>query len=500
MSKKTIVILLLIVFAGIVVYLVFGRSQSPENKFFVVEKQDLVQEISVTGQVKPAERVNLAFERTGVLTGVFVEAGQKIEKGTLLAQLDTGDAEKRIKDAEVSLENAKLALDKINLQQEQLLRGDVLNKSYDDGLTILSSFYDETTGILNSLDDILFGTTLNAEEQNIDYYVGYDEQFSTAPERLRRLYQEADKLNKDGLVDYQMAKIGGGDAARKAINSGQSLAIKLAEIIKSTRDIIRHLQDYFTEENLVHEQQSTIDSHAGTISQYDSVIDGYLKSLTIIVNTINDYYDGIESLPLDIRTQELLVKQRENELADAKNNLAKYSLYSPIDAVVASLDLERGEIVTANVPVIGLMTEAQFEIAADIYEEDIVKVEIGAPVEITLPAFPKETFKGRVVFIDAAEKVIDRVVYYEVKIDFDEDLPKGIKSTMTADIIIQSERRENVLVVPEEAVQKTDEKITVEVFQDGKVEEREIEIGLEGSNDMTEVVSGLNEGEKVILD
>ncbi|HUW71859.1 MAG TPA: efflux RND transporter periplasmic adaptor subunit [Candidatus Humimicrobiaceae bacterium] len=500
MSKKTIIILLLIVLIGVIVYLFSREDESSRNEFFVAEKQDLVQEISVVGKVEPTESVNLAFEKTGVLTGIFVEAGQKIERGTLLVQLDTGDAEKRLKDAEVNLESAKLALDKIGLQREQLLRGDVLSKSYEDGLTILSSFYDETAAILSSLDNILFGNALDEEEQNIEYYVEYEEKFSNEPKRLRRLYQEAEELHKKGLIDYQLAERGSGDTRSKVINSGQVLAVKLAEIIKSTRDIIRHLQDYFIEENLVHENKLIIDSHASDLAQYDSVIDGYLENLTIVVNAINDYYDKTESLPLDIRTQELLVKQRENELADAKNNFTKYFLYSPISAVVASLDLKRGEVVTANIPVIELISSSQFEISADIYEEDIVKIKIGAPVEINLPAFPKETFRGRVIFLDAAEKIIDRVVYYEIKIGFDEDLPKGIKSTMTADIVIQTERKENVLVIPEEAVQKTDEKITVEVLQDGKVEEKEIEIGLEGSNDMVEIVSGLNEGEKVILD
>lgn len=500
MSKKTIIILLLIVFAGIIVYLVFGRGEPPEKEFFVVEKQDLVQEISVVGKVKPTESVNLAFEKTGVLTGVSAEAGQKVEKGTLLLKLDISDAEKELKDTEVSLENAKLALDKINLQKEQLLRGDALNKSYEDGLTILSGFYDETTDILDSLDDILFGNDFDEIKENIDYYVEYGEKFSAEPRRLRQLYREAEELNEEGIIDYQLAKRGGGDAARKAINSGQGLAIEIAEIIKSTRDIIRHLQNYFIEENLVHEKESIIESHASAINQYDSVIDDYLDDLVTIVNAINDYYDNIESLPLDIRTQELLVKQRENELADAKNNLAKYFLYSPMNGVVSRLDLKEGEIITANVPVVEIISSSQFEIVADIYEEDIVKVKIGAPTEITLPAFPKETFEGSVIFVDEAEKIVDRVVYYEARIGFDEELPKGIKSTMTADIVIQLEKRENVLVVPEEAVQKIDEKTTVEVFQNGEVKEKEIEIGLEGSNDMIEVVSGLKEGEKVILD
>jgi multidrug efflux pump subunit AcrA (membrane-fusion protein) len=500
MSKKTIVILLLIVFVGIVVYLVFKGDGALEEEFFVAEKQDLFQEVSVVGKVKPAESLNLAFEKTGVLAGIFVENGQRIEKGKLLAQLDSEDAEKKVKDAQVNLENAELALDKINLEQDQLLRGDVLNKNYEDGMTILSDFYDEATTILNSLDDILFKSTLDTRQENIEYYVEYGEEFSGEPQRLRRLHREAEEIHQDGLVDYQLAERGSGELRDKAINSGQDLAVKLAEIIKSSKDIIRHLQDFLVEENLTHGKESIINSHVSALDEHDSSVDDYLEDLTVIINTINDYYDETESLPLDVRTQELLVKQRENELADAKNNLEKYFLYSPINGLVSKLDLEKGEIITANVSVIGVISESQFEIVADIYEEDIVKIKIGAPVEISLPAFPKETFKGSVIFLDVAEKIVDRVVYYEVKIGFDEDLPEGIKSTMTADVIIQTDRRDNVLVVPEDAVQNVDGKTMVGVLQNGEIEEKEIEIGLEGSNDMVEVLSGLKEGEKVILD
>ena len=169
----------------------------------------------------------------------------------------------------MGLENAKLALDKINLQKEQLLRGDALNKNYEDGLTILSGFYDETTGILDSLDDILFGDDFDETKENIDYYVEYEEKFSAEPRRLRQLYREAEELNKEGIIDYQLAKRGGGDAAREAINSGQGLAVGIAEIIKSARDIVRHLQDYFIEENLVHERKKNIDSHDSSLDQYD---------------------------------------------------------------------------------------------------------------------------------------------------------------------------------------------------------------------------------------
>jgi RND family efflux transporter MFP subunit len=203
-------------------------------------------------------------------------------------------------------------------------------------------------------------------------------------------------------------------------------------------------------------------------------------------------------LPLDIKTQELLIKQRENELADAKNNLAKYFLYSPIDGVISKKDLKVGEVVTAYLPVIEVISDSEFEIVADIYEEDIVKIEIGSIAEISLPAFPQKVFKGKINFIEPAEKIVEGVVYYEIKIAFDEDLPKGIKPTMTADVVIQTDKRENVLAVPREAIKKVKEKNLVEVLVDDLIQEREVEIGLRGDT-LVEIVSGLEEGEKVII-
>ena len=74
-----------------------------------------------------------------------------------------------------------------------------------------------------------------------------------------------------------------------------------------------------------------------------------------------------------------------------------------------------------------MLPQSPFQVAVDIYEEDIVKVKIGNPVDIKLTAFPDKIFKGKVIAIDPAEKIIEGVVYYEVTIDF-EEAAAGIKT------------------------------------------------------------------------
>ena len=92
-------------------------SLSDKNDFIIVTRKALVQEVQVAGNVQPAQSVDLSFEKTGTVTVLFVDIGQKVETGQLLAQLDIQDAKKEIRDAEIVLESAQLVLEKIILEQ-----------------------------------------------------------------------------------------------------------------------------------------------------------------------------------------------------------------------------------------------------------------------------------------------------------------------------------------------------------------------------------------------
>jgi len=127
-----------------------------------------------------------------------------------------------------------------------------------------------------------------------------------------------------------------------------------------------------------------------------------------------------------------------------------------------------------------------------------VKVKIGDPVQIKLTAFPGETFSGKVISTDPASKLIEGVVYYGVTIDFQEP-PSEVRPGMTADITIKTNSKENVLAVPQSAIEDKNGKTFVKILKDEKVQERQIQTGLKGSNDLVEVISGVQAGEEVIL-
>jgi RND family efflux transporter MFP subunit len=169
---------------------------------------------------------------------------------------------------------------------------------------------------------------------------------------------------------------------------------------------------------------------------------------------------------------------------------------SPIDGKITDINAKRGEVVSPSEAIVDLLSLEPFQIKADIYEQDIVNVKVGDSVKINLVAFPKQTFDGKVVLIDPAEKIVDNVVYYQITIDFPNQ-PNGIRSAMTSDIVIQTNKKDNVLRLPKNAVDSINGTEIVQVVSKSKIENREIKIGLEG-NEYYEVLSGIDEGEEII--
>ena len=101
------------------------------------------------------------------------------------------------------------------------------------------------------------------------------------------------------------------------------------------------------------------------------------------------------------------------------------------------------------------------------------------------------------ISIDPAEKLVEGVVYYKVTIDFEKE-NEAIKPGMTADVVIETAKKEDVLVVPRGALEDKNEKKIVKVLENGQVKEREVETGLEGDQ-LVEILSGLSEGDQVVV-
>lgn len=159
---------------------------------------------------------------------------------------------------------------------------------------------------------------------------------------------------------------------------------------------------------------------------------------------------------------EALLKQSDAQLAtrqsavdDANVNLQRCTIYSPIDGIVLARLTDKGRTVSASTSAPTLFTIVndltKMQIAAAVAEADIGAIENGQDVTFTVDAFPNRTFRGRVVQVRNAAKVLSNVVSYDTIIEVNNDDLK-LKPGMTANVSIVVAQKNSVLRVANSAL------------------------------------------------
>ncbi|MBI5414913.1 efflux RND transporter periplasmic adaptor subunit [Candidatus Peregrinibacteria bacterium] len=217
----------------------------------------------------------------------------------------------------------------------------------------------------------------------------------------------------------------------------------------------------------------------------------------------------VEQAEANLNLQEAQVKASKADVQNVQAQIAKAILKSPIDGIVTKQDAKIGEIVGANIPLITVISHGNFEIECNLPEVDIAKISLGQEAKVTLDAYGSDVeFSATIIAIDPAETVIEGVSTYKVRLQFSKP-DERIKSGMTANIDVVTASRENVLVVPQRAVFTKDKAKFLQILVPASpsnsssptqeiLEEREVVVGLKGSDGSVEILEGLREGEKVV--
>lgn len=205
---------------------------------------------------------------------------------------------------------------------------------------------------------------------------------------------------------------------------------------------------------------------------------------------------------VDVASFRADVARQAANLSALRDELEKTKLVALASGVISKLDVEVGENVSANQEVVGILSEG-LTIKVDISESDIAKIQHEDVAMITLDAYGDDVvFEGYVFSIEPAETEISGVVYYNTTIVFDKLGDEyDVRSGMTANVDILTDVRESVLVIPRRAVFTQDGSSYVRVLKDiaqGSFEEREVTMGLIGDDGVVEVLTGLEEGDKIV--
>lgn len=198
-----------------------------------------------------------------------------------------------------------------------------------------------------------------------------------------------------------------------------------------------------------------------------------------------------------------------NNFHTANTNLGYAKIYSPIDGVVLSREVEEGQTVAASFETPTLFTIAndltKMRVIANVDEADMGSVTEGQRVTFTVDAFPYEEFMGTITQVRQSPTTTNNVVTYEVVVDAPNDELK-LKPGMTATCTIYALDKPDILAVPSqainynpdnEAVNENDTVVWV-LDRDNTLTRRQVKTG-SSNNAFTEIRSGLSEGEKVVI-
>lgn len=137
------------------------------------------------------------------------------------------------------------------------------------------------------------------------------------------------------------------------------------------------------------------------------------------------------------------------------------------------------------------------QVAANFSETDTAQIRVGQRATVTPNALPDVQLEGRVTAIDETSTTVNQVVNYGVTIEL-QDVPRGIRVGQTVVAEVVTGRARDVLLVPSAAVETAGGQITVTVISNGQQVSTPVETGLEGDQ-FTEIVSGVSEGDEVVL-
>jgi HlyD family secretion protein len=366
-----------------------GGTKIDPSKLAKVERGDLAKSVVATGKVEPITKVEIKSKASGIVKKLYVDAGDRVKKGQLLAELDREEISAQVEQARASLAAS---------------------------------------------DASLTGSQADYERAKVD---------AEGPDvpTLKRAYERSQGMAKEGVVSA-------------------------------------------------------------------SALDDAQRNYVMAVNKQNVAKAQLQVLNAKIGQARAQLARDKANLQQLEEQLSYTTVVSPIDGIILSRDVEVGDAVS-SILVLGssatlIMTEgdtSEVYVKGKVDESDIGKVYLGQPARIKVESFKDKTFNGKVTKISPMGVEKDNVTTFEVRVSINN--PGGeLKAAMTANAEIILEEHKNVLQIPEGAIlYDKDKKASIEVPDSkGKEGKRKEPVTIGISNGAkTEVLSGLKEGDEVVL-
>lgn len=428
-----------------------------------VKRETLGVEIEASGTVEPIESVNISPKNPGRLVKLLAQQGMQVKEGQVLAVMENTELQAQGKQAQANyqqavaeLEAAKVRIPSdINQAQTRLIQA--------------QAQLEETQAHLEQAQQRIPKDIEQIKAQ----VLAARSRTQLAASRVKR----NEELMKEGAIAY--------DSFDEVISDYHNAQANLLEVSQR-----------------LEQAQNTANPEIGQLQQE------IIQSQAAVAEANIAFEERKKTANTEVARLEAAAAAAKAELERIVIQFQDSAIRAPFEGIVTQKYANVGAFVTpttsasstASATSSSILALARgLEVVAKVPEVDIAMLEPGQPVKVIADAYPNEMFQGQVIRI-APEAVVDQnVTSFEVTIGLITGLDK-LKSKMNVDVTFLGKQLSNVLVVPTVAIVTQEGETGVMVLDpDNNPQFKPVTIGMV-LDEKTEVVSGLNPGERVFID
>jgi HlyD family secretion protein len=404
-----------------------------------VKRGSLAASVSAAGNVSAPNSVATAFESSTLdvsarVAKVYVKVGDTVKKGDVLMEVDTTNLNLALKTSQSNLASAQVSYDQTKADLNFALR------------TAQANFESAKTS---------FEAAQANNAQNPNSLVVAKANLDTATITLQK-----------AQADYNTVAWRGDVGMTSQAATLQSATIAYQSALASYKMAAAKIND------------SELKSSQASYTSSQVSFEQAQKNLETKLATAQSTLDNAK----------LNVEQAQRALDNAK-------LVAPYAGVVSAVNYGVGDNATGTA--VTIVDVSVLQVKVTVAEVDVAKIKLGQTATMTLDALTGKTYNAKVIAISPVGSITSGVVNYTTILEIT-DADGSIKPGMTANLTLEVERRDNVLLIPTRAVTTKGTQKVVTVKQKDQLVTKVVTVGL--SNDSSvEITSGLQEGDVVVI-
>jgi HlyD family secretion protein len=503
-----------------------------------VKRTDIVSTLSYTGDVKARQALNVVTKATGRIERLNVDVGSTIKVGDVIAELDKEQAQLSVRQAEANLAAARTRLAQIQAgaRPEQVAQAEANARAARARVDAIrqASRPEQVAQAQANLEA--------AQQRVLAIQTPRQENVAQAEDGVRVAEAKLEALKKGPTQEQIRSAEIAVEQAKNALYSvqttkdghcsrgngfecqaSQKQAFAAEEAVKQAEQNVKVMKQGPTAEAVAQAQAGVEQARQQLaltrkpasdqdIAQAQNGVRAAEAQLSLARQPVlasdiaaaqaqaeaADAAARLAASPYteqDTKAAQAQVALAEAQLDLSRNSVKELTVTSPVDGVVSERFLVLGSVASPTTPIIAV-TAADTEVQVNVEESQLGRLQPGENASITVPAYPGQTLTGKITVV--APTVDQRSRTGIVKIAPQGDAVAKLKPGMFAQVNIETEKKEGALVIPRSALLPGTPPSVVAVV-DGAARKVAVQVGVQ-DRDQVEIVSGLKDGDQVVLD